>query len=192
MQTLKSYLKNLQTQIKILIGFYLENEVLLSHQLIQIMDQAQLDLKDLLQIKAELDRKINWITFIETIANHPRYFVLDTPGKLIATYTQKEDFRKISPALSTFLVYANSIADIMYKSNSSLIENLPPLYQSILNQSRKNKQEGFHHALVKIIYETPYPDILAAEYIRITTLLYDTYKSKTSLQLILSTLNQEF
>jgi hypothetical protein len=192
MQTIKSYLQNLQAQINILIGFYLENEALLSHQLIQIMDQAQLDLKDLLQLKAEIVRKINLIDSIETVVNHPRYFMVDSPGKLIASYTQQESFRKMSPALCFFLDFANQLADEMHKSNLRLIENLPPLYRSIISRSTKNKQEGFRDPLAKIIYENPYPEIFTAEYIRITTLLYNTYKSNTSLQFILSTLNQKF
>nr|WP_320118653.1 hypothetical protein [uncultured Marinifilum sp.] len=177
---------------KLFLTIYMENEALLSHQLVQIMDQAQLDLNDIMQIKEEVDRKIYLINSIEIVANYPRYFMVESPGKLISTYTRQDTFRKITPAFSTFLAYANNIADSMHKSNITLIENLPPLYQSIICKSRKNKQEGFRDFIAKIVYDMQYPEVFVTEYIRITTLLYDTYKSNTSLQFILSTLNQKF
>ena len=54
MQTIKIHLHNLSQQVNILISFFLENETLLSPGLIRILDQAQFEMKDLLDLKLEL------------------------------------------------------------------------------------------------------------------------------------------
>jgi hypothetical protein len=72
MQTIKSHLQNLSQQINILISFFLENEVLLSPGLIRILDQSQLELKDLLDLKFELERKVSLFEAIETVTQIPR------------------------------------------------------------------------------------------------------------------------
>ena len=190
MKTLKNYLQNLLFQTNLLISFYLENGSLLTPDLISLMDKAQLELRDLLDIKAEIGHKLSLFDSIETVCKHPRYFMTDRPSELIQFYSAQPEFKALSPALTTFLHHANPLANAMHKANLELMENLPPLYQAILNHSRKNKREGFRDALTKIIYEHPYPDILTAEYIRITTLISDAAKSKTSLSFFITTLEQ--
>jgi hypothetical protein len=192
MLTLKHYLTNLHFQTNLLISFFLENSSLLSNEIISLMDKSQLEFHDLIEIKGELESKLNCFENIETICKHPRYFNIEKPSELIQFYSSKECFRKNTYALNTFLAYANSFAQAMHKANLNIIENLPPLYQSILNHSRKNRREGFRETLVKIVYENPYPDILTAEYIRITTLIADLSKSKTALNYFISTLEQQF
>lgn len=190
MNNLKHYLTNLHFQTNLLISFFLENSSLLSNEIISLMDKSQLELHDLMEIKGELESKLNCFENIETICKHPRYFNIEKPSELIQFYSSKECFRKNTYALNTFLAYANSFAQAMHKSNLEVIENLPPLYQSILNHSRKNRKEGFREVLDKIVYEQVYPEILTAEYIRITALIADLAKSKTTLNFILTSLEQ--
>ncbi|WP_321299281.1 hypothetical protein [Marinifilum fragile] len=116
----------------------------------------------------------------------------DRPLELIQFYSAQSEFKTLSPELTTFLNHANSFAQAMHKSNLEVIENLPPLYQSILNHSRKNKRDGFREILAKIVYEQPYPEILTAEYIRITTLIADLAKSKTALSYFITNMEQRF
>lgn len=71
MSNLKTYLDNLSQQINILISFFLENEALLSPGLIRILDQSQLELKDLLDLKFELERKVTLFEATETVIKHP-------------------------------------------------------------------------------------------------------------------------
>lgn len=190
MLTLKHYLQNLHFQSNLLISFFLENESLLSPELVSILDQSQLELKDLLEIKAEIGNKLSLIDNIEIVATNPRYFTSDRPSELIQFYSSQPDFNSLSPALNAFLAYANPFAQAMHKSNLGLIEKLPPLYQSILNHSRKNRREGFRDTLTKIVYENQYPTALIDEYIRITTLVADAAKTKVSLNYIFTTLEQ--
>ncbi|MFA8437058.1 MAG: hypothetical protein ACEPOZ_21335 [Marinifilaceae bacterium] len=191
MKTLKSYLNNLLQQAHLLIGFYLENEALLSPGLVRIMDEAQLDLKDLIEIKSELNLKCGLIESIEIVVEHPRYFVMASPSGLIARHTADENHQYFSHRLKTFTSHANVLASEMHKANVELLENLPPLYREILYKSHKNRKEGFKDFLTKLVYQEPYPDTLAAEYQRIIQLISDQARSKSSLQLIQSTLTRE-
>ncbi|MCZ4693780.1 hypothetical protein DWB61_09795 [Ancylomarina euxinus] len=187
--TIKSYLHNLSQQINILISFFLENETLLSPGLIRILDQSQLELKDLLDLKFELERKVSLFEAIETVIKHPRYFMSDSPKKLVETYSQEKHFRRFSPVLNTFMVYANDIAKEMLNANHQLVETLPPLYQNILSKSRRNRREGFCKVLHHIIYEQVYPANLTKECHRITNLISKQCKCKDSFKLIGSSLN---
>lgn len=171
MFTLKSYLENLSKQINILIGYFIENESLLSPGLISLMDQSQLELKDLLDLKFEIERKLSLFNAILTVIQHPRYFMVDSPKKLILTYSLETDFRKFSQALNTFLLYANDLAKEMYAANHDLIESLPPLYQNILIKSRRNRREGFNIYLSKMVYEQAYPVNLTKECNRFISLI---------------------
>jgi hypothetical protein len=106
MNNLKTHLGNLSKQINILIGYFIENDSLLSPGLISIMDQSQLVLKDLLDLKLEIERKLSLFNAIFTVIQHPRYFMVDSPKKLILAYSQETNFRKFSPVLNTLMVYA--------------------------------------------------------------------------------------
>ncbi|WP_282126609.1 hypothetical protein [Marinifilum flexuosum] len=192
MNNLKHYLTNLHFQTNLLISFFLENESLLSPDLISLMDKSQIELRDLLKIKTEIVQKLSLFDSIQTVCEHPRYFMTDHPLELIQFYSAQSEFKTLSPELTTFLNHAISFAQAMHKSNLEVIENLPPLYQSIINHSRKNRREGFREVLSKIVYEHPYPEILTAECIRITTLIADLAKSKTALNFILTSLDHEF
>jgi len=191
MNNLKTYLHNLSQQVNILISFFLENETLLSHGLIRILDQSQLELKDLLDLKFELEEKVSLFEAIEIVITHPRYFMSDSPKKLVESYSQEKSFRRFSPALNTFIVYANDIAKEMLNANHDLVETLPPLYQNIITKSRKNRREGFCNILHQIVYEQAYPANLTKECHRITSLIAQQCQSDVSFKLILSTLNQK-
>lgn len=191
MNNLKSHLSNLSQQINILISFFLENESLLSPGLIRILDQSQLELKDLLGLKFELERKVTLFNAIETVINYPRYFMSDSPKKLVQSYSQEKHFRCFSPVLNTFMVYANDIAKEMLNANHKLVETLPPLYQNILSKSRRNRTEGFCNILHHIVYEQAYPINLTKECHRITKLVSEQYKVESSLKEILVDLNQK-
>ena len=191
MNNLKTYLDNLSQQIKILISFFLENETLLSPGLIRILDQSQLELKDLLDLKFELERKVSLFEAIQMVIEHPRYFMSDSPKKLVETYSQEKYFRRFSPVLNTFMVYANDIAREMLNANHELVDTLPPLYQNILSKSRKNRREGFCNILHKIVYEQAYPTNLTKECHRITKLVSERYEVSGSLKEILKALNQK-
>ncbi len=191
MQTLKTHLLNLSQQINILISFFLENESLLSPGLIRILDQSQLELKDLLDLKFELERKVTLFEAIETVIKHPRYFMSDSPKKLVESYSQEKNFRRFSPVLNTFMVYANDIAKEMLNANHQLVESLPPLYQNILSKSRRNRREGFCKILHKIVYEQAYPANLTKECHRINNLIIQQCQSNTSFEVILSSFNQK-
>lgn len=191
MNNLKSYLHNLSQQVNILISFFLENEALLSPGLIRILDQSQLELKDLLDLKFELERKVTLFEAIDTVIKHPRYFMSDSPKKLVESYSQEKYFRRFSPALNTFMVYANDIAKEMLNANDELVEALPPLYQNILSKSRRNRREGFCISLHQIVYEQAYPANLTKECHRITSLITEQCKGKDSFQLILSSFNHK-
>jgi len=186
--TIKTYLDNLSQQVNILISFFLENETLLSPGLIRILDQSQLELKDLLDLKFELERKVSLFEAIETVIKHPRYFMSDSPKKLVQSYSQEKNFRRFSPVLNTFMVYANDIAKEMLNANHELVESLPPLYQNILHKSRRNRREGFCNILHKIVYEQAYPSYLIKECHRITNLITDQIKNKGSFELIKNSL----
>ncbi len=189
--TIRTYLNNLYQQINILISFFLENETLLSPGLIRILDQSQLELKDLLDLKFELERKVSLFDAIETVIKHPRYFMSDSPKKLVQAYSQEKNFRRFSPVLNTFMVYANDIAKEMLNANHQLVETLPPLYQNILSKSRRNRREGFCKILHQIVYEQAYPANLTKECHRITKIVSERYKVPSSLKEILVDLNQE-
>ncbi len=178
MNNLKTYLHNLSQQINILISFFLENETLLSPGLIRILDQAQLELKDLLDLKLELERKVSLFDAIETVIKHPRYFMSDSPKKLVQAYSQEKNFQRFSPVLNTFMVYANDIAKEMLNANHELVDTLPPLYQNILSKSRRNRREGFCNILHHIVYEQAYPSNLTKECHRITNLISEQCKNK--------------
>jgi len=184
MNNLKTYLHNLSQQVNILISFFLENETLLSHGLIRILDQSQLELKDLLDLKFELERKVSLFEAIEIVIQHPRYFMSDSPKKLVETYSQEKHFLRFSPVLSTFMVYAKDIAKEMINANHELVETLPPLYQNIITKSRKNRREGFCNILHQIVYEQAYPTNLTKECHRITNQISDQCKSKDAFELI--------
>ncbi|MDE5421087.1 hypothetical protein L3073_02580 [Ancylomarina sp. DW003] len=192
MQTLKTHLINLSQQINILISFFLENEALLSPGLIRILDQSQLELKDLLDLKFELDRKINLFEAIETVIKHPRYFMSDSPKKLVQSYSQEKHFRHFSPVLNTFMVYANDIAREMLKANHQLVDTLPPLYQNILTKSRRNRREGFCKILHEIVYEHAYPVNLTQECHRITNMITEQCNLKDTFEQIGLVLIKEF
>ncbi|RZT93572.1 hypothetical protein EV201_2745 [Ancylomarina subtilis] len=187
--TIKTHLHNLSQQINILISFFLENESLLSPGLIRILDQAQLELKDLLDLKFELERKVALFEAIETVIKHPRYFMSDSPKKLVQAYSQEKHFRRFSPVLNTFMVYANDIAREMLNANHDLVETLPPLYQNILSKSRRNRREGFCKILHQIVYEQAYPANLTKECHRIIDLITEQCQSNNSFKLIGSSLN---
>ncbi len=189
MNNLKTYLNNLSQQVNILISFFLENETLLSHGLIRTLDQSQLELKDLLDIKFELERKVALFESIQTVIEHPRYFMSDSPKKLVESYSQEKHFQRFSPTLNTFMVYANDIAKEMLNANHQLVETLPPLYQNILSKSRKNKREGFARPLSNIVYDEAYPENLIKECHRITNLIAKQCQSGESFEDILSILN---
>ncbi|RZT91321.1 hypothetical protein EV201_3135 [Ancylomarina subtilis] len=191
MQTIKTYLDNLSKQINILIGFFLENESLLSPGLIRILDQAQLELKDLLDLKFELERKVALFEAIETVIKHPRYFMSDSPKKLVQSYSQEKDFRRFSPVLNTFMVYANDIAKEMLSANHQLVDTLPPLYQNILTRSRRNRREGFCNILHKIVYEQAYPDNLTKVCHRIIRLIAEQCKNRDAFELVSLSFNHE-
>jgi hypothetical protein len=191
MNNLKSHLQNLSQQINILISFFLENESLLSPGLIRILDQSQLELKDLLDLKFELERKVSLFEAIQMVIEHPRYFMSDSPKKLVESYSQEKYFRRFSPVLNTFMVYANDIAKEMLNANHELVDTLPPLYQNILSKSRRNRREGFCNILHKIVYEQAYPISFTKECHRITSLITQQCQSEASFKLILSTLNQK-
>lgn len=184
MNNLKTHLQNLSQQINILISFFLENEALLSQGLIRILDQSQLELKDLLDLKFELERKVTLLEAIETVIKHPRYFMSDSPKKLVESYSQEKDFRRFSPVLNTFMVYANDIAKEMLNANRELVETLPPLYQNILSKSRTNRREGFCNILHHIVYEQAYPINLTKECHRITNLITEHCKKKGSFEIV--------
>lgn len=192
MNNLKTHLHNLSQQINILISFFLENEALLSPGLIRILDQSQLELKDLLDLKFELDRKINLFEAIEMVIKHPRYFMSDSPKELIESYSQEKYFRRFSPVLNTFLVYANDIAKEMLNANHELVETLPPLYQNILNKSRRNRREGFCNTLYKIVYEQAYPDNLTKVCHCLTNHITEQCGSRKSFEELILDLNQRF
>lgn len=189
MNNLKSHLSNLSQQINILISFFLENEALLSPGLIRILDQAQLEMKDLLDLRLELEKKVALFEAIETVIKHPRYFMSDSPKELIESYSQEKLFRRFSPTLNTFMVYANDIAREMLKANHQLVDTLPPLYQNILSKSRRNRREGFCNILHQIVYEQAYPTNLTKECHRITNLITEQCKKKDASKLIGSSLN---
>jgi hypothetical protein len=182
--TIKSYLDNLSQQINILISFFLENETLLSPGLIRILDQSQLELKDLLDLKFELERKLSLFEAIQMVIEHPRYFMSDSPKKLVETYSQEKYFRRFSPVLNTFMVYANDIAKEMLNANHELVDTLPPLYQNILFKSQRNRREGFCKILHEIVYEQAYPTNLTKECHRMTNLIAEQCKSKDAFELI--------
>ena len=115
----------------------------------------------------------------------------DSPKKIIRAYSQDKYFRKFSPVLNTFLVYANDLAKVMHAANHDLIEALPPLYQNILSKSRRNRKEGFCNILHQIVYEQTFPINLTKECHRITSLIAQQCQSEVSFKLILSTLNQK-
>jgi len=92
----------------------------------------------------------------------------DSPKKLVESYSQEKSFRRFSPVLNTFMVYANDIAKEMLNANHQLVETFPPLYQNILSKSRKNRREGFCNILHQIVYEQAYPANLTKECHRIT------------------------
>ena len=189
MNNLKTYLHNLSQQVNILISFFLENETLLSHGLIRILDQSQLELKDLLDLKFELEEKVSLFEAIETVITHPRYFMSDSPKKLAESYSKNKNFRRFSPVLNTFMVYANDIAKEMLNANHQLVATLPPLYQNILSKSRKNRREGFCNILHQIVYEQAYPANLTKECHRITSLIAQQCQSQVSFELIHSSFN---
>jgi len=189
MNNLKTYLHNLSQQVNILISFFLENESLLSPNLIRILDQSQLELKDLLDLKFELDRKINLFEAIEIVIKHPRYFMSDSPKMLIEAYSQEKHFRRFSPVLNTFMVYANDIAKEMLSANHQLVDTLPPLYQNILIRSRRNRREGFCKLLHTIVYEQAYPVNLTKECHRLTEEISNLCQKKASFKDIFSSLN---
>jgi len=184
MNNLKTYLNNLSQQVNILISFFLENESLLSPGLISILDQSQLELKDLLDLKFELERKVSLFEAIEVVITHPRYFMSDSPKKLVESYSQEKNFQRFSPALNTFMVYANNIAKEMLNANHDLVETLPPLYQNILSKSRRNRREGFCNILHQIVYEQAYPTNLIKECHRISNQISEQCKSKDTFELI--------
>lgn len=140
-----------------------------------------MELKDLLDLKVELERKVILFEAIETVIKHPRYFMSDSPRKLIQAYSQEKNFRRFSPVLNTFMVYANH----------QLVDTLPPLYQNILSKSRRNRRDGFCNTLHKIVYEQAYPANLTKECHRITSLIAQQCQSEVSFELILSTFNQK-
>ena len=108
---------------------------------------------------------------IQTMTQHPRYFMSDSPKKLVESYSQENNFRRFSPVLNTFMVYANDIAKEMLNAIHELGDTLPPLYQNILSKSRRNRREGFCNILHMIVYEQAYPANLTKECHRITTLI---------------------
>lgn len=184
MSNLKTYLDNLSLQTNILISFFLENESLFSPGLVRILDQSQLELKDLLDLKFELDRKIALFEAIETVIKHPQYFRSDSPKELVKAYSQEKNFRRFSPVLNTFMVYANDIAKEMLNANHELLETLPPLYQNILSKSRRNRREGFCNILHKIVYEQTYPANLTKECHRLTDHIVNQCQSKDYFNMI--------
>ena len=109
---------------------------------------------------------------------HPRYFMSDSPKKLVVAYSQEKYFRRFSPVLNTFMVYANDIAKEMLNANHELVDTLPPLYRNILSKSRRNRREGFCNILHKIVYEQAYPTNLTKECHRITNLISEQCKNK--------------
>ncbi|MDE5423669.1 hypothetical protein L3073_15730 [Ancylomarina sp. DW003] len=113
----------------------------------------------------------------------------DSPKKLVQSYSQEKHFRRFSPVLNTFIVYANDIAKEMLNANNELVEALPPLYQNILNKSRRNRREGFCNTLQKIVYEQAYPTNLTKKCHRITNQISEQCMNKDSFELILSTFN---
>lgn len=188
MNNLKSHLSNLSQQINILISFFLENEALLSPGLIRILDQAQLEMKDLLDLRLELEKKVALFEAIETVIKHPRYFMSDSPKELIESYSQEKLFRRFSPTLNTFMVYANDIAREMLKANHQLVDTLPPLYQNILSKAEEIGG-SFCNILHQIVYEQAYPTNLTKECHRITNLITEQCKKKDASKLIGSSLN---
>ncbi len=190
MNNLKTHLSNLSQQINILISFFLENEVLLSPGLIRILDQSQLELKDLLDLKSELERKLSLFESIETVIQNPRYFMSDSPKKIVESYSQEKYFRRFSPALNTFMVYANDIAKEMLNANHELVDTLPPLYQNILSKSRRNRREGFSAILHEIVYEQAYPANLNKECHRMTNLITEQCNKRDVLEITRSIFNQ--
>jgi hypothetical protein len=190
MNNLKTHLQNLSQQISILISFFLENEALLSPGLIRILDQSQLELKDLLDLKFELERKVSLFEAIQTVIQNPRYFMSDSPKKLVKSYSQEKNFQRFSPALNTFMVYANDIAKEMLNANQELVDTLPPLYQNILSKSRRNRKDGFCNVLHKVVYEQAYPVNFTKECHRLLNLITQQCQSEVSFEFILSTFNQ--
>jgi hypothetical protein len=190
MTTIKSYLQNLNTQLSILISFYLENEVLLSHEILSLLDKIKIDLPKIFDLQSEITEKIFMISTIETVAENPRYFMEEKPSTCIQSYTSLASFTKLSNTFLNFYDQANNIALAMLKSNQELMEKLPPLYQGIIINSRKNRENGFTQHLQKITHESPFPCTFPEEYIRITNLIAKSVHSKTTLQFILQTLNQ--
>ena len=108
----------------------------------------------------------------------------DSPKKLIECYSQEKHFRRFSPVLNTFMVYANDIAKEMLNANHELVERLPPLYQNILSKSRRNRKEGFCNILHQIVYEQAYPVNLIKECHRITNLIAEQCKKRNSFEYI--------
>jgi hypothetical protein len=188
MQTIKTYLENLSQQINILISFFLENEALLSPGLIRSLDQSQLELKDLLDLKFELESKLSLFEAIQMVIQNPRYFMSDSPKKLVEAYSQEKYFGRFSPVLNTYMVYANEIAKEMLNANHELVDTLPPLYQIIVSKSRRNRREGILH---NIVYEQAYPSNLTKECHRISNLISEQCQSKGSFELIQSTFNHK-
>lgn len=184
MNNLKTYLQNLSQQINILISFFLENETLLSPGLIRILDHSQLELKDLLDLKFELERKVSLFEAIQTVILHPRYFMSGSPKKLVESYSQEKYFRSFSPVLNTFMVYSNDIAKEMLNANHELVDTLPPLYQNILQKSHRNKKEGFGDILHKLVYDQAYPANLTKECHRSTNLIVEHCMKKDAFELI--------
>jgi len=114
----------------------------------------------------------------------------DSPKKLVESYSQEKYFRRFSPVLNTFMVYANDIAKEMLNANHQLVESLPPLYQNILSKSRRNRKEGFCNILHKIVYEQAYPINLTKECHRITNLITEQCQSRDSFELISLSFNE--
>lgn len=190
MQTIKSTLQNLNIQISILLSFFLENEILLSNEILSIMDKMNIDLSRLFDLQHEVSEKIFIINTIETILQNPRYFMEQKPNYHLSNYTKLNSFNKTSINFNNFYLLANDMARAMIKANQAVIEKLPPLYQDIINTSRKNKQQGFLQQLKEIVYKQNYSSNFNHEYIRITKQITNQIQSNTSLQSILQTLNQ--
>tara|TARA_R110001583_G_scaffold8896_2_gene41960 strand:- start:6368 stop:6556 length:189 start_codon:yes stop_codon:yes gene_type:complete len=53
------------------------------------MDQSQLELKDLLDLKFEIERKVSLFEAIQTVIQHPLYFMYDSPKKLVEAIHKK-------------------------------------------------------------------------------------------------------
>jgi hypothetical protein len=70
-------------------------------------------MKHFSDLKFELERKLSLFEVIQMVIHPPRYFMSDSPKKLVESYSQEKNFKRFSPVLNTFIVYANDIAKEM-------------------------------------------------------------------------------